>query len=87
MLCGSAGGDRGPGVSNSAGADCGDYVRSSAAGRAIVNEVDTGVKQVEQSNERFIVLPKKTREALLGVEQHADARAPDAAERAGQASR
>ena len=40
----------------------------SAAGRAIVKEVDTGVKEtVEQSKERFIVLKKKSRDALLGV--------------------
>ena len=40
----------------------------SAAGRAIVKEVDTGAKTVvENHNERFIILQKKTRDSLLGV--------------------
>ncbi len=40
----------------------------SAAGRAIVREVDQGAKAVvEQSKERFIVLKKKTRDSLLGL--------------------
>ena len=40
----------------------------SSIGRSIVKEVDTGVSQtVEQSQERKIVLKKKTRESLLGV--------------------
>ena len=40
----------------------------SAAGRAIVKEVDTGIKTtVENDNERFVLIRKKTKEALLAL--------------------